>query len=393
VRRAGCERAQANSRSVGRHFRNFALVHHNDLARRRRNPHRGEVHWPGSSVDVDDATLSARTCCRAVRHVSVSAVQGHARGPGLRPVWNLRGTIHSPRLRPLRTRGQGSVAVKRRIARDLRRAGVRVVLGPRDEALLRGLARFRVARTDDLVRLFFRGIRRDTAAARLRKLHDAGFIEARSDGLNEPNFYQLGPEGLCWAEDRGVAVGAPPAAPATHHQAIVGCWSRLAAALAADESLRLRRFEPDWELRARLAGTGSPVVPDAAIEIVSRGPASLPDARIALEVDLTTERPGALRRKLQAYEVSRCFDGSSPVTLVVVLFGARERRIASVRSLVESEWRGLGQVFTESSWPETLLREVCGRPLAGPPSGKGRAERVTCDAGTPSTQQGEEFSP
>src|SRR5207253_6518759 len=138
-------------------------------------------------------------------------------------------------------------------------------------------------------------VRRDTAMTRLRRLHDVGLIEARSSGLNEQNVYQLGPEGRCWAEDRGFAAGPPPTAPATHHLAIVRLWSRLAAALAVNEALRMRRFEPDWELRARMAATGAPVVPDAAIEIVGRESGTRATTRIALEVDLTTERPGVLR--------------------------------------------------------------------------------------------------
>jgi protein involved in plasmid replication-relaxation len=283
--------------------------------------------------------------------------------------------------------------VKRRIARDRRRSGVRVLLGARDEALLRALARFRIARTEDLARLFFRDIRRDTASSRLRKLHDAGFIEVRSTGLNEPNVYALGPEGRSWAEDRGVSVGTPPAPPFAHHLMIVRLWASLAATLSGDGALRLQRFEPDWELRARLAGSGAPVVPDAAIEIGPRGRPSGPVARIALEVDLTTERPAALRRKLTAYDVSRCFDGSQPVTLAVVLFGARERRVAALRSLIEAEWRGPGRVFSESDWPEALLSVISEAPQTGTPSGKGMVVPATCDAATASHRQGEGLSP
>src|SRR5207244_3747196 len=99
-----------------------------------------------------------------------------------RDLWR---AVDTSGLRALRPRGQGSAAMKRRIPRDRRRAGVRVVLGQRDEAMLRALARFRIARTDDLTSLFFRDVRRDTAAARLRRLHDAGLLEARSGGLNE----------------------------------------------------------------------------------------------------------------------------------------------------------------------------------------------------------------
>src|SRR5688500_10536871 len=139
--------------------------------------------------------------------------------------------------------------MRRRIARDGRRAGVRAVLGPRDEALVRALARLRLARTADLLRLFFPGVRPDTAARRLRRLHDAGFLGVRSCGLNEQNIYQLGPHGADWVEARGVAAGKPPVPPATHHLSTVRLWTQLAVALKKDTRLRLSRFEPDWELR------------------------------------------------------------------------------------------------------------------------------------------------
>lgn len=267
--------------------------------------------------------------------------------------------------------------MKRRIPRDRRRAGVRVVLGPRDEALMRALARFRVATTADLTGLFFRGVRRDTAATRLRRLHDAGFIQASFGGLSEQNTYRLGPEGRYWAEEHGIAAGAPPAEPATHHLAIVQLWASVAAALAGDGMLRLKRFEPDWELRARMAGLGAPVVPDAAIEIAAREPESRVVARIALEVDLTTERSGVLRRKLAAYEVSSCFAAGEPVSLVVVLIGAGKERTSSIRSLLQTYWSGKAHVLPATSWPNALLEQLRKAPLTDTPCGKGVIDRLT----------------
>jgi len=268
-----------------------------------------------------------------------------------------------------------------------------VVLRPRDEALLCALARFRIARTGDLTELFFRGVRRDTASARLRRLHDSGFIEARSAGLSEQNVYCLGPEGLYWAEERGIAAGTPPLEPASHHLAIVRLWARLAAALAANEAMRLTRFEPDWELRAKLAGSGAPVVPDAAIEIVPRQPGLRAAIRIALEVDLTTERLGALRRKLAVYEVSRIFAGSDPVSIASVLVGAGGRRLASVRSLLERAWRSETHVLLGSEWPAALLQQLHRAPLADTPIGKGKAMAATLRSDAGSQRQGEGLSP
>ncbi|MBI1797170.1 MAG: replication-relaxation family protein [Candidatus Eisenbacteria bacterium] len=282
--------------------------------------------------------------------------------------------------------------MRTRIARDRRRAGVRVILGARDQALLRALARFRVARTDDLTALFFAGVRRDTASTRLRKLHDARFIEARLSSLSEQNAYQLGPAGRAWADEHGVAAGPPPAPPAAHHLTIVRLWARLAAALAADQTFRLHRFEPDWEVRTRLAGTGAPVVPDAAIEIGGREPQASSVTCIALEVDLTTERPGVLRRKLSPYEVSHCFAGEGPVALAVVLVGAGERRVSSVRSLVESTWTGIGHVLLETEWPSVLLRQLREGPPTPSPSGKGMVGGTTLLGCAPSPGQGEGLS-
>jgi protein involved in plasmid replication-relaxation len=281
--------------------------------------------------------------------------------------------------------------VKRRMSRDRRRAGVRVVLGQRDEALLRALARFRVARTDDLTQLFFRGVRRDTAAARFRRLHDAGFIQARSSRLSEQNIYQLGPEGRSWAEKSGVAAGTSPASPAVHHLAIVRLWAKLAATLAADGALRLARFEPDFELRARFAGSGAAIIPDAAIEIVDRQ-GQAPGAEIALEVDLTTERPGALLRKLTAYDPSPYFRRSAEPYLVVVLVGAGDRRRSSVQSLMDRGWRGEGVVCAESEWPAVLLKHLA-PPLATSPHGKGSANGASAHGDAIPPKQGEELSP
>jgi hypothetical protein len=258
-----------------------------------------------------------------------------------------------------------------RISRSRRRAGVRVVLGARDHGLLRALARFRLARTNDLTALFFPGVRRDTASARLRKLHDAGFIGARLSSLSEQNTYQLGPAGRAWADEHGVAAGPPPAPPAAHHLAIVRLWAKLAVALAADQTRLLRRFEADWELRARLAGSGAPVLPDAAIEIGGRERGAALVIRIALEVDLSTERPGVLRRKVANYEVSRCFAGGGPVVLAVVLIGARARRTTSVSALLQANWSGRSQVLEEFEWPMALLRQLREDPLASSPHGHG----------------------
>ena len=308
------------------------------------------------------------------------------RGLGLRPMSGLWAERRLGALWPLRIAGAGSLAMNgRRQKRDVRRAGVKILLTKRDEALLRALARFRIATSEDLRRLFFSDVRRDTAMARLRKLYDADFLAVRPGGLSRPNLYTVGPAGIAWAESAGVAVARSPAQPFEHHLAIVRLWTELAAAIHARDGLRLTRFEPDWELRRRFAGSGGPIVPDAAIEIAhARG-----TARIALEVDLTTERLSALQRKLSRYDPSGYFTSPQSIGLAVVVSGAGERRKRSVEDLVTRSWMGWSVTCTEQEWPAMLLNRITEAPLDESPAGKGRTERATSSVEARTREQGE----
>ena len=86
----------------------------------------------------------------------------------------------------------------RRQPRDRRRAGVSVCLSERDRGVLAAVARFRLVRTGDLVRLFFRGVRADTAAVRLRRLYDASYLTVYCSDRSQQSIYALGPEGRRW---------------------------------------------------------------------------------------------------------------------------------------------------------------------------------------------------
>lgn len=277
--------------------------------------------------------------------------------------------------------------------RDERRPGIRIVLGPRDEALLQGLARFRVATTSQLVRLFFRGIRKDTASARLRLLFDSGELDIVQCALNAENVYSLGASGRRWLESRSVAGGAVPRGPLDHHLGIVEVWTRLAAALHGNRSVQLSTFLPDWECRRQLAGTGALVVPDADVSL-----SLFPDSpgqrqvRLVLEVDLGTERHGALASKLVAYAAGQVEPG---VGLVAVLADAGERRVAAVRALVEEHWPSWSVVCRAVEWPNILLAtlRIGGLPpLVAPPSGEGMSERATPCAVRATPKQGEGHS-
>jgi hypothetical protein len=279
--------------------------------------------------------------------------------------------------------------MSKRRRRDERRPGVRVVLGSRDEALLRGLGRFRVATTDQLVRLFFRGIRKDTAAVRLRRLFDAGFLSVVSSPLNAENLYGLGPGGRRWLEDRGVACGHVPQGSLVHHLGIVDAWVRLAVALHGNTAARLVRFAPDWERRSELADTAALVVPDATIVLTLEVGQAHRKVHLFLEVDLGTERRGVLVRKLDAYGSERQVDDAG---LAVILANAGERRIEAVRRLVNEHWLSWSLVCSTEEWPRALLEILPERsevPFTPTPCGDGSHASPTPCQETPESEQGE----
>lgn len=281
-----------------------------------------------------------------------------------------------------------------RRGRTERAKGVKVVLGPRDEALLAALTRFQIARTSDLTSLFFHGARSDTAARRLRQLFDASFVDVHGGGLHEESVYSLAEAGRSWAEARELVFRRVPARPWDHHLGIVRAWTRLARALHAHPTLRLLRVDPDWTLRREFAGGAFPIVPDAAAEIERRRGGTLDRIRVALEIDLGSERRSVFERKIVAYEPSIFFNGvaSETVLLAVVLANAGSRRMRSLEQLVVTRWRGASLVCDQQEWPEALISRLTGPDMASltdSPSGKGRQVAVTPCAADTELQQGE----
>jgi len=272
--------------------------------------------------------------------------------------------------------------------RSQRRVGIKVVLGARDQALLRSLGRMPAARSGDLLALFFQGVRKDTGMSRLRRLLDGGFLDVRVGGLSEQNVYSLGPLGRDWADDQGLEHALPPQGDPSHHLALVHAWAGLANALHRQESLRLIRFSPDWELRRELAGSLASVIPDARVEIGALGAASPKQARLALEVDLGHERRGALLRKLSGYESDEG-QGPSGGGLVVLLVGAGPKRRESVEKLVGAFPWPWSLVCAEAEWPGLLVNRLSETPLTGTPCGEGRPKPATDVRRVRSRQQGE----
>jgi DNA-binding transcriptional ArsR family regulator len=265
-----------------------------------------------------------------------------------------------------------------RQSRTARRTGAVIDLTARDEALLRALGRFRVARTSQLAALFFAGVRRDTAAERLRRLYDAGLLDVRSAERSEENLYSLGPKGREWLKERGIATGAMPRGGLKHHLGIVEAWVELAGAAHASQSFSLELFRPDWEIREHLEGRDARLVPDALVQL-GPGDGGLGGLRFALEVDRGTERPPELRIKVQLYEALRTGPGGiygwRELGLVVAIDGAGKRRQEAVEEILQQEWGSWWLLWNEGQPASGLLEDFDRLPSRGPLAARGGMPR------------------
>jgi len=270
----------------------------------------------------------------------------------------------------------------KRQPRCLRRSGVTIKLTDRDEVLLKMLRRFRVARSSDLSAIVFRGIRRDTAAQRLRRLFDAGYLDVRVGDRAEENMYSLGPIGRRWNEDRGRPCGRVPR-DREHHLAIVRTWVALAVAMHDVPGWNLELFRPEWEL-AKGRKHHLPVVPDAMVQLRcdSRGSGS-GRIRICLEVDRGTESRRTLAAKISTYEHTRS-DGDGlfgwiDYGLAFVLATSGRRHRAAVSELLERHWNGWWLVWDQETGPREALSDLPlapEQPLSDSPYGKGSPKSV-----------------
>lgn len=262
--------------------------------------------------------------------------------------------------------------------RDVRRRGREARLSPRDEALLRALARFRIARTSDLADLVFGGTRRDTAARRLRSLYDARYLDVIAGDRAAENVYTLGDRGREWARSHDVAVGRRPRETA-HHLAVVRVWVSLALAVHECPDLRLHLVRPDWELR----GHALTVVPDAMVELrVSWGRQVDQLFRICVEVDRGTEPLATIREKLRGYVLSSLRPdgllGWEGFGLLLVLDGRGVARAAQVAAALEEVWSGRAAVCcgTQPDELAAALERLIAPSLTGSPCSKGMVAGV-----------------
>ena len=277
----------------------------------------------------------------------------------------------------------------KRQSRDARKRGVTVRLTPRDEALLKALARFRIARTSDLMRYAFRNVRKDTAATRLRRLYDAGYLSVRSQSVAEENLYSLGVEGRRFLRTADREVRPAPRGGLQHHLAIVRTWIDLAIAISETSRLRLLSVQPDWEFRKETGAAGGPV-PDLLVRLGRENPGGeFREVLLAVEVDRGTESLRVLRRKLGQYELH---SRGTSLGIAIVLTETFSQRRQAMEELLKEVWFGWNAVWTVEEGPGAAVRCLESgspqTPLADSPCSKGREAPVSDCPSTSGTTRG-----
>ncbi|MCC7541326.1 MAG: replication-relaxation family protein [Deltaproteobacteria bacterium] len=222
----------------------------------------------------------------------------------------------------------------RRERRDGWAAACDVEVTERDAAILYAVGRCRVLRTRDIARLFFGS--RATANDRLRKLFVAGYVRCHVRALAGDNLYTLIEKGkqlvLAREDVEPRELPIPRALPARLDHLLGINEMRVLFTLATrgeSAQFRLVSFRPEWELAAERHAGLLGVLPDGIIE--------LEDARgarhvSALEVDLGTEAPTVVAKKVARYETyARAGLPLYGVDIRTVLVAARgERRVRSL---------------------------------------------------------------
>jgi protein involved in plasmid replication-relaxation len=256
-----------------------------------------------------------------------------------------------------------------RQSRVRRRKGIRVRLTERDREVLLALTRFRLARTSQLYRYAFAGIRRDTAAVRLRRLFDSRHVSVLRSGPLAENLYRLGPVGRQALQAEGVRLGPSPRGAIEHHLGVVESWTRL----AGESGVAIARCLPDWELREELGLGELAIIPDLFALVRLNGQL----VPIAIEVDCGTESASVLRSKAERYAAlwgrSPGLFGWERFALLVVVLSPQRRAVAA--SALKKVWV-LPHAITSAQEPLSpallpLLAQLQ-PPLAASPCPNGR---------------------
>lgn len=207
-----------------------------------------------------------------------------------------------------------------------------VRLRDRDLEILLALAKMRQLRTSDIAALYFQAP--GTAQKRLRKLFDSGLVRAIVTDLAAENRYALTGLGHALLEEALDGKEVPVFRPAPRvdrrsvaHLDLLNQYRIALARSAPRLGVELVRFTPEWELRA--AEPRAELVPDAAL-VIAKGKAKLV---VAVEIDVSTEPPKLVAKKLERYAASAMMKRSvcglaDPLPLLVAATPRRARSLA-----------------------------------------------------------------
>jgi len=232
---------------------------------------------------------------------------------------------------------------RRRSSRRRRVRGRGARLVDRDIDILLALLKMRLLRTTDISSLYFSAV--GTCQKRLRKLFDAGLVRSIVTDLAQENRYGLTPLGHRLLEE-ALPDGAVPAyrpAPRVDsrgaaHLDLMNQYRIALARAAPEHGVKLVRFTPEWELRS--AEPLAKLIPDAAVVLAV-------DRRrieVALEIDIGTESPSVVAKKVMRYQAARLQDRRVcgvrfPVVLIIARTPGRARSLA--RALLPINARGV----------------------------------------------------
>jgi hypothetical protein len=201
-------------------------------------------------------------------------------------------------------------------------------LTSRDRRILRTIAACQILDTSQVHRWHFGNVSLNMAQKRLRKLVEAGYLNAIETKVCTGNLLILGREGQRQLQQHGWNVELKKEIPKdlAHHMGVVDMRIGIERGLEHMPGLQLRYFYAYWEL-GRFAWS-HPVIPDAILSVRNAF-----TAQAALEFDRRTETLGAFAQKLSRY---RLLLHRHPLTTVIV--------VAEQAKDVERLQQGLEQV-------------------------------------------------
>ncbi len=181
----------------------------------------------------------------------------------------------------------------------------------RDRKILRAVAACQFLATSQVHRWHFGNVSLNMAQKRLRKLAEAGYLEAIETKVCSDNLVILTREGQRQLQQQGWNVELKKDLPKdmAHHMGVVDMRIAIERGLEHMPSLQLRYFYAYWEL-GRFAWS-YPVIPDAIFSVRNAY-----TAQAALEFDRKTETLAVFAQKLLQY---RMLMQSHPLSTVIVV--------------------------------------------------------------------------